>query len=203
MNKTELKAYKWIKKTYPKEKITINEKSSPDFKLSNGLSFEIKKLINNSITIDRNQFKILEKIKNCKIAIFSDKNNKPISITDISKIKSSTTKINKINIHWTNNPVAFTRITPREMDKIQSLVNSGAYMSTADFIRESINEKLKTIKFKNTGLKKAEKEILNYLKEKSGEEVYPSDMAEDLGLDLSLVFEVVEKLKEEGRLEDG
>ena len=103
-------------------------------------------------------------------------------------------------------PLVSTRLTVKEMEQIQDIVESGMYMSISDFVRGAIREKLGTIKviqINDVDFKTAKEEILNYLKEKSGEEVYPSDMAEDLGLDLSLVFEVVEKLKEEGRLEDG
>lgn len=202
MNKIELKAYKWIKKIFPSEKIYINEKSSPDFILSNGMSFEVKQLFNKSIIIQSDQLKKLKLIKNCKFLIFSSENNEPIKTINVSKIQSGTRKIDSIDIKWDKSPPIFTRITKKEIEKIQSLVDKGEFMNVSDFVRQGIREKLKKINIRKVDLKQAKGEILKYLEKRKGEEIYPDEIMEDLGIELEHVFKVLEDLRKEERIKE-
>ena len=93
------------------------------------------------------------------------------------------------------------RLSPRELEGIEKLVDEGFYMNTADFVRTSIREKLESIQVidvRNVSEEKAKKEIIEYLK--SHKKTYPSDIAEALQLDFDTVISVVKELVREGRL---
>ena len=97
--------------------------------------------------------------------------------------------------------MAGTRLAEMQEKKIQELVEMGMYISTSEFIREAVREKLETIEIRelrsisNTA---AKKEIIEYLKE--NRKTYPSDIADALRLDIDLVFAVIKELTNEGRV---
>ncbi len=93
------------------------------------------------------------------------------------------------------------RLSPREMEEIEKLVNEGFYMNVADFVRMSVREKLESIKVidvRNVSKEKARNEIINYMK--TNKKAYPSDIADGLNLDFDLVLEIVKELAGEGRI---
>ena len=93
------------------------------------------------------------------------------------------------------------RLSPKEAEVIERLVEEGFFMNTADFVRTAVREKLESVKIievSNTGREKAKKEVIEYLKE--NKKAYPSDAADALGLDFDLVLEIVKELVGEGRL---
>ena len=92
------------------------------------------------------------------------------------------------------------RLSEFEQREIQSLLESGLYRSAADFAREAIREKLKRTEIVSIGEespKKVERLILQHLERKKGPN-YASGIAEELGLEYSVVFKVVNKLLDEG-----
>lgn len=94
------------------------------------------------------------------------------------------------------------RLSPKELEEIQKLVEEGFYMNTADFVRMSVREKLESIKvidIRDVSKEKAKKEILDYISK--NERAYASEISEDLRLDLDLVFSILNELKKEGRVE--
>ena len=94
------------------------------------------------------------------------------------------------------------RLSPKEIEEIEKLVDEGFYMNTADFVRSAVREKLESVKIidiRNVGREKAEKEIIEYLSKK--ENAYASEISEYLKLDLELVFSILKELKKEGRVE--
>jgi len=94
-----------------------------------------------------------------------------------------------------------TKLTPTEYAQIEELVKNGVYLGVSDFIRHAVREELeslKVIKTRDVDYSQAKKEVLSYF-EQFGE-AYPSDSANDLGLDLELVHKIVLELKKEGRL---
>ena len=100
----------------------------------------------------------------------------------------------------TSKPIA-TKLPPLEIQEINELVESGMFISSADFVREAIRDKLKSIKLiKNRDIDYdiAKKEVLGYYKSYS--EAYISQVAEDLELDLELVSIISNDLIKEGRL---
>lgn len=101
--------------------------------------------------------------------------------------------------------MAGVKLTPKEMEQIQSLVDSGFYLNVSDFLRESVRDNLESVKIitlRNLNIKKARKEIISYLQKRKGEEVYPDEVMEDLGIELEIVLKVLKQLKEEGRIEE-
>ena len=74
-------------------------------------------------------------------------------------------------------------------------------MNTADFVRTSVREKLESIKvidIRNVNREKAEKEIIEYLKE--NKKAYTSDIADAMELDFDLVLDIVKDLAKAGRV---
>lgn len=94
-----------------------------------------------------------------------------------------------------------TKLTPREYEEISGLVDAGIYLSASDFVRESIRDKLKSIrviKIRDVDYETAKKEVLGYYR--SYDEAYISEVSADLELDLELVNQITEELEHEGRL---
>lgn len=94
------------------------------------------------------------------------------------------------------------RLSPKEMEEIEKLVEEGFYMNTADFVRTAVREKLESIKvidIRDVSKEKAKKEVIEYLKERGT--AYASEISENLRLDLNLVFLVLNELKKEGKTE--
>jgi len=94
------------------------------------------------------------------------------------------------------------RLSEREETEIKRLVDAGYFVSASDFIRDAVRTHLASIRIvesRRPSKAQARKEILNYL-EMNGES-YASDIAEALGLDLNLVFDVLKELQQEARVE--
>jgi len=94
------------------------------------------------------------------------------------------------------------RLTEREEEEIKKLVEAGLYISASEFIRDSVRRNLaslKAIEIRKLSRNAAKKEILNYMKRHK--EAYASDIAEEIGLDLNLVFSIMKELSEKGVVE--
>lgn len=94
-----------------------------------------------------------------------------------------------------------TRLSPKEVDEIERLVDKGFYMNTADFVRQAVREKLEAIEIvevRSISKRRARQEVLDYLKRQG--RCYPSDIADALKLDFGLVISVVKDLIREGRI---
>lgn len=98
------------------------------------------------------------------------------------------------------NELVSARLSPKEAEEIEKLVEEGFYMNTADFVRMAIREKLETINVvdvRNVEKDRAKKEIVEYLRK--NKKAYPSDIADALNLDFDLVLEIAKELMKEGR----
>ena len=94
------------------------------------------------------------------------------------------------------------RLTDKQEKSIEQLIRHGFYISTGEFIRDAVREKLGAIKVLNirkVTRQRARNEIMNYLR--NHKETYASEIAIDLGLDIDLVFSILKELKREGRVE--
>ena len=94
-----------------------------------------------------------------------------------------------------------TKVTPREIEEINGLIDAGIYLSVSDFIREAIRDKLraiKVIKIRDIDYDLAKREILGYYR--SYEEAYDYEVSHDLEIDYELVCEITAELEREGRL---
>ena len=99
------------------------------------------------------------------------------------------------------NDLVSARLSSREVEAIERLVEEGFYMNTADFVRMAVREKLESISVinvRNVSEEKAKKEVLDYLK--NNKKAYPSDVADALQLDFDMVLSIVKELITEGRL---
>jgi len=95
-----------------------------------------------------------------------------------------------------------TKLTPLEQEEINKIVNAGFYLNTSDFIRQAIRDKIKEYKIiniRNIPKKQAKEEIKEYYK--TNKKAYVSEVAEDLELELDLVFEITNELEKENELE--
>lgn len=94
-----------------------------------------------------------------------------------------------------------TKLTSRENEEIETLIENGIYLSASDFIREAVRDKLKAIKMikvRDIDYGTAKKEVLGYYRKYS--EAYDYEVADDLELDYELVCQIVDELEAEGRL---
>lgn len=117
----------------------------------------------------------------------------------VNHIQQSMTYVNQKNRKQSK--TIGTKLTPREYEEISDLVDAGIYLSASDFVRESIRDKLKSIriiKIRDIDYETAKKEVLGYYR--SYDEAYISDVSADLELDLELVNQITEELEYEGRL---
>ena len=106
-----------------------------------------------------------------------NKNNKEIGKTIATKVP--------INIH----------------NQLLSLIESGAYLSISDFLREAIREQLKNYKvtnFREINYLDAKKEVISYFIKYR--DCYLDEIAIDLELDFELVFNIINDLISEGRV---
>src|SRR3989344_1011462 len=93
------------------------------------------------------------------------------------------------------------RLSPKELEEIQKLVEEGFYMNTADFVRMSVREKLESIKVisvRDVSKEKAKKEVIEYLR--NNKRTYPSDIADALQLDFDIILDIIKELAKEGRI---
>ncbi len=93
------------------------------------------------------------------------------------------------------------RLSPKDLEGIEKLVEEGFYMNTADFVRTSVREKLESIKVINVrdvSMEKAKKEVIEYLR--NNKKSYPSDIADALQLDFDIVLDIIKELAKEGRI---
>lgn len=94
-----------------------------------------------------------------------------------------------------------TKLTQNEHKEISNLIDAGIFLSTSDFVREAIRDKLKAIKvikLRDIDYETAKKEVLGYYR--NYDEAYISEVSEDLELDLEVVIQITEELEKEGRL---
>src|SRR3989338_3363930 len=94
------------------------------------------------------------------------------------------------------------RLTEREGEEIKKLVEAGLYISVSEFIRDSVRKNIasmKVVEMRSISKTQARKEILNYMKKHK--EAYASDISEELGIDLDLIFSVMKELDKEGVVE--
>jgi len=94
------------------------------------------------------------------------------------------------------------RLSRSDYIRIQELVEAGLYRSSADFLREAVREKLRSmevVSVQNVELENAERMIEKYLEKNPGPS-FASEIADALGLDYGVTFRAVNKLLEEGRI---
>ncbi|WP_407462001.1 ribbon-helix-helix domain-containing protein [Methanobrevibacter sp.] len=107
-----------------------------------------------------------------------NKNNKEIGKTIATKVP--------INIH----------------NQLINLIEKGDYLSISDFLREAIREQLKNYKvanFRKVDYFEAKKEIISYFIKYN--DCFLDEIAIDLELDFELVFNIINDLILEGRIE--
>ena len=94
------------------------------------------------------------------------------------------------------------RLSKADYSRIRQLVKAGAYRNFAEFLREAVHDKLRSmeiISVQKVDAAKAERMIEDYLKGHSGHS-FASEIADALGLEYSLTFKTIHKLLEEGRI---
>lgn len=88
-----------------------------------------------------------------------------------------------------------TRLSPKEIQKIDSFVEAGLFLNRADFLRTAARKALEEeeiLLIRDVDVDKAKKEIIGYLK-KHGT-AYPSEIADALRLDMKTVIQAVKDL---------
>ena len=98
------------------------------------------------------------------------------------------------------------RLEDSMLKELDELVNKFGYRSRYELIREAIADKIAELKgaeiieLRDLSKEDAKKEILEYIEHK--DIVYASDIANDLGLDLKMTFEIIDELFKEDLLEE-
>ena len=92
MNKSETKAKKWLmeKRGYKEGEIVFQRARTPDFLCSDGQSFEVKRLYQNTIWFHNTQAKEIQKEKNCSVLIMADNIEEPVKIISPEQITDGT-----------------------------------------------------------------------------------------------------------------
>jgi len=144
MNKTEKKAYEWLKKTGHKH--IIFRGKTPDFQTDKGF-YEIKRgyvMSTQSIKIlfSYNQRELIQK-NNAITLVFLD--DKPDPIAQIKPQDIFKERINNIILYdiEKNMRIINVRIEPEDLEKIREFVRERKYESVNNFIRMAIIEKIK------------------------------------------------------------
>ncbi|MGH9922085.1 MAG: hypothetical protein ACRD38_04985 [Nitrososphaerales archaeon] len=94
------------------------------------------------------------------------------------------------------------RLTPVEYDRVNGMIEAGMYRSSADFAREAIRDKIRTLEVvsvRNVSIREANKMIMAYLKKHPGSH-FASEIADQLGIDYGLAFKAVNKLLDSGKI---
>ena len=102
-----------------------------------------------------------------------------------------------------SNKTIGTKVTEKEYNKINELISEGLYLNRADFVREAIRDKLKSlneITLRDIPKQQQKNEIIAYLKEKGVADAL--EVSEALLLDIFDVNNIMIELKNEGILGD-
>ncbi len=96
-----------------------------------------------------------------------------------------------------------TRISDREYEKIEQLVRAGLYINISDFVRDGVRSRLAglTMGTRQVDPEELEEEIESYLRSRGGD-VWPDEMAEDIGVSVLEVIEALESLQRRGKAEE-
>lgn len=97
------------------------------------------------------------------------------------------------------------RLTSVEYGRIMGMINSGLYRSSADFAREAIRDKIRSLEVvsvKDVSLQGAKQLILSHLK-KNPSSHFASEMADELGIEYGVAFKAVNQLLESGKIKKG
>jgi len=94
------------------------------------------------------------------------------------------------------------RLAKTDYNRIQELVDAGLCRSSADFLREAVREKLRSMEVvgvQNIDPQNTETMIEEHLEKHPGPN-FASEIADALGLDYSVTFKAINKLLEERRI---
>ena len=90
------------------------------------------------------------------------------------------------------------RLAKTDYAEIQELVKAGLYRSSADFLREAVRDKLRTmeaISLQDVDPQRAERMVAEYLEKNPGPS-FVSKIADALGIDYGVAFRAVHNLLE-------
>ena len=79
MNNTERRAYKWLSSQIPKQTITFQHSTSPDFLTQDGKGYEVKRFLGYKIHLNQSQWENLVTLEDCWILVFNE-NVEPLEI---------------------------------------------------------------------------------------------------------------------------
>ncbi len=94
------------------------------------------------------------------------------------------------------------RLTAVEYEIIARMINAGLYRSSADFARDAIRDKIRTLEVvgvKEPPVQEAKRMILAYLKKNPGSH-FTSDIADKLGMSYHVAFRAVKELLESDKV---
>ena len=160
MSKSEAKAFEWLKKNkgYAKEQIICQSHRSPDFIITNGEKYEVKKIYSNKIIFYKKQ---IEKLTDDTfVLVFDDINFNPCFIFKWKDIKNKN-EYNGISIIKVMLDTTTVQIDKETWDNLALLKIKNGFECIGDSIKFCVN--------KITGKNKENKEVRNYGMEKDKE----------------------------------
>lgn len=96
------------------------------------------------------------------------------------------------------------KLSPMDYMRVKELEKKGYALNVAEFVRHAVHEKLdevyRSVEIRNISGKQAKSEIKKYFDDHKI--AYPSDIAMDLQLDYEFVLEMMNDLKEEGKIRE-
>lgn len=145
MNITEQKAYNWLLKQGYSD-ITFHHSSTPDFTLSSGDKFEVKKVRNNVIWFSPAQMDELSKLNDAKVIVMNDGDN-PVAVFPFYEIQNGYWKHIRVAGWDTTKKLINTKIDQDLWLQARSeAVKQGITMQ--DWLTEAIIQKLQSDKRK-------------------------------------------------------
>ena len=94
------------------------------------------------------------------------------------------------------------RLSKADYERVEALVETGLYRSSADFLREAVRDKLREMEIvgvRDVTEEEAKKLIGEHLAQHPGPQ-FASEIAETLGLEYNVTFKVIGQMLKEGTL---
>lgn len=146
MSMTEKKAKRWfLSQGYKENEIKYNWSGYPDFKLSDGTCYLIKRLYGNSIDIKREEYESCKET-NASILVFKDSKNEPVLEIPITKLEEGQRQYEGIWIKWVDkNPYVTIKLDAETLELIKEMRISTEGWN--DIIRRLVEESGKLVSF--------------------------------------------------------
>ena len=137
--------------------------------------------------------------------VFETENNY-ISKSDIELLNILKNIVNIMSENKTNsysNHEIVAEIAPKDFEDMDNLIKKGVFVDSSDFLRQAVRDKLneyEIIEIRDVDRINAREEIIDYCEQHENFDV--AVIADDLNLDVFLVYDIVQELIDEKIIEE-